>query len=51
MAVFDGTTPVSLYCSDTKEYEHLPFDRCVYINDVMINELKRVLGEDNVLLK
>jgi len=51
MAVFDGTAPVSLYYSDTKEYEHLPYDKCVYINDVMINELVRVLGRENVLLR
>ena len=51
MAVFDGTTPVSLYYSDTKEYEHLPYDKCVYINDVMINELTRVLGRENVIFR
>ena len=34
-----------------KEYEHLPRSRGVMLNDVMIDELKRVLGDDSVVLK
>ncbi len=51
LAVFDGTTPVSLYYSDTKTYDHLPRSNNVDINDVMVAELKRVLGKDSVVLK
>ena len=51
MAVFDGTSPVSLYYEDTKTYEHLPYQNNVYLNDVMINELKRVLGDSAVVVK
>ncbi len=49
--VFDGATPVSLYYADEQRYEHLPRGRCADINDVMINELRRVLGEENVVVK
>lgn len=51
LAVFDGTNPVSLYYEDTKQYEHLPYENNVYLNDVMINELKRVLGDGAVVVK
>ena len=51
MAVFEGTSPVSFYYSDTKEYQHLSFENNVFLNDVMINELKRVLGDGSVVVK
>ncbi len=51
LAVFDGRSPVSLYYADEKRYEHLPMERAVDLNDVMINELKRVLGDSAVVIK
>ncbi len=51
LAVFDGTSPVSFYYADEKKYEHFPFENNVYLNDVMIGELKRVLGEEAVVVK
>lgn len=51
LAVFDGRNPVSLYYNDSKTYEHLPFNNNVDINDVMVNELKRVLGDEAVVVK
>ena len=51
LAVFDGAFPVSYYYTDEKEYEHLPKSRGVMLNDVMLDELRRVLGEDSVVLK
>lgn len=51
MAVFEGTSPVSLYYADVKEYEHLPYENNVHLNDVMINELRRVLGDGAVVVK
>ena len=51
LAVFDGTSPVSFYYEDTGEYEHLSYNNNVYLNDVMINELKRVLGDSSVVVK
>ena len=51
LAVFDGDFPVSYYYSDTKEYEHLPRSGYIMLNDVMLDELRRVLGADSVVLK
>lgn len=51
LAVFDGRVPVSFYYESTKEYEHLPLNYGTDINDVMINELKRQLGAENVVIK
>ena len=51
LAVFDGEFPVSYYYTDTKEYEHLPKQKYVMLNDVMLGELRRVLGDDSVVLK
>ncbi len=50
-AVFEGTSPVSLYFADTKKYKHLPYENYVYLNNVMINELVRVLGREAVIIK
>lgn len=51
LAIFDGRVPVSFYYESTKEYEHLPLNYGTDINDVMINELKRQLGAENVVIK
>ncbi len=51
LAVFDGRSPVSLYYADERRYEHLPLSSGTDINDVMINEMKRVLGESAVIVK
>ena len=51
IAVFEGTSPVSLYYADTKTYEHLPHKYDLYLNDVLVKELKRVLGENAVVIK
>lgn len=49
--IFDGDTPVSFYYEDVKKYDNLPIKNNVFINDVMINELKRLLGVENVVIK
>lgn len=51
LAVFDGTNPVSLYYADEKRYDHLPRSGAVALNDVLVNELKRVLGSDSVVIR
>lgn len=51
LAVFDGKSPVSLYFVDEKRYDHLPPSKSTDLNDVMVNELKRVLGDDSVVVK
>ena len=51
LSIFDGRTPLYYYFTDKKEYKNLPFDRFVDVNEPLINELKRVLGEENVVLR
>ena len=51
LAIFDGRTPLYYYFTDKKEYRTMPFDRFVDVNDVLIAELKNVLGDENVVLR
>lgn len=51
LAIFDGRTPLYYYFIDTKKYVPMPFDRFVDVNEPLINELKRVLGDENVVLQ
>ena len=51
IAVFDGRSPVSLYYADEKRYDHLPQSYGVDLNDVLVDELKRALGDDAVVIK
>ncbi len=48
--VFDGVTPVYYYFTDTKKLvKH--HSRLCDVNDSMLRELKRIIGEDNVGIK
>ena len=49
--IFEGRTPVIYYLNDTKKSFMAPDTMWVSLNDVMINELKRRLGEENVVVK
>ena len=51
LEIFDGQTPVILYLTDTKKQLMAPNTLWVDVNDVLIRELKKVLGEDSVKLK
>lgn len=51
LTIFDGNVPLFYYYSDTKKYEQLPQSRSVYVNDPLINELKRLLGDENVVFQ
>ncbi len=51
LSIFDGRTPLYYYFADKKEYKNLPFDRFVDVNEPLIDELKKVLGEENVVLR
>ena len=51
LAIFDGRTPLYYYFADTGKYVHQPSDRSVDVNEPLINELKRVLGEENVVFQ
>lgn len=51
LAIFDGNTPLYYYFADTKEYKKLDLKRFVDVNEPLINELRRVLGDGNVVLQ
>lgn len=48
ISVFDGGTPLYVYFTDTKKLMLAPAHFRVSLNDVLLRELKRLLGEDNV---
>ncbi len=50
IAVFDGPTPLYLYFCDSKKLMAAPLSKRVSINDVLMRELKKLLGENNVAL-
>lgn len=51
LAIFEGRTPLYYYFADKKEYRNMPFERFVDVNEPLLDELKKVLGEENVVLR
>ena len=51
LAIFDGRVPLYYYFADTGKYVHQPYERSVDVNEPLINELKRLLGEENVVFQ
>lgn len=51
LAIFDGNTPLFYYFEDAKKYVTLPHDKAVDVNEPLLRELKRILGEENVVLQ
>ena len=49
--VFDGSTPLILYLSDEKRYVKAPRNMWVHLNPVLEKELKRRIGQENVVVK
>lgn len=49
--IFEGTTPVIFYLTDTNRKVKAPSSMWVSLNDVMIKELKFQLGDKNVVAK
>lgn len=47
-SIFDGGYPLYYYYMNEKKYELQPRSSFVDVNDTMLCELKRILGEDNV---
>ena len=47
--IFEGFTRVSFYFADTKKYEDHPHG--MILGDVQIAELRRLAGEDSVVIK
>ena len=51
LAIFDGTTPLYVFCEDTQKLKAAPAGRWVDVNPVLLRELKKLLGEKNVALR
>ncbi len=49
LAIFDGTCPLYYYFNDTKEYKRNPIGQAIDVNDVLLRELKKILGDTNVI--
>ena len=48
--IFDGNEPLYFYFEDSKKYSAAPRQMWVDINDVMLRELKKRIGDNNVAL-
>ena len=48
LAVFDGVTPLYVYYTDNKKLMMAPPSMRVDVNSVLLRELKKILGEENV---
>ena len=48
LQIFEGDYPVYVYYEDTKKYEASGF---VKLNEPMLNEMKIILGDDNVVVR
>ena len=46
--IFGGNTPLYLYFTELNTLYRTPFSKWVSVNDVMLRELKRRIGEENV---
>ena len=49
LAIFDGNTPLYYYFSDSKEYKRNPIMQGIDVNNVLLRELRKILGESNVI--
>lgn len=49
LAIFDGNSPLYYYFSDTKEYKRNPIKQGIDVNSVLLRELKKILGDSNVI--
>jgi DNA polymerase-3 subunit alpha len=47
--IFDGTIPLYFYYIDSGKYELQPKSDFVEVNKTQLNELKRILGDENVV--
>ena len=51
LEIFEGRTPVVFYLTDTNKKLQAPQNLWVDLNSVLINELKKQLGDDNIVAK
>lgn len=47
--IFDGAVPLYYYFADTKKYKRNPIGQNIDVNDVLLRELRKILGESNVI--
>ncbi|MCD7796410.1 MAG: DNA polymerase III subunit alpha [Clostridiales bacterium] len=47
--IFDGNTPLYFYYADSNEYELRDRSEFVDVNETQLKELKRILGDENVV--
>ncbi|MCI9576549.1 MAG: DNA polymerase III subunit alpha [Clostridiales bacterium] len=50
LAIFDGATPLYLYFQDTKKLLQAPPELRVDVNEPLLNALKKLLGDENVVV-
>ena len=49
LAIFDGNTPLYYYFTDKKEYKRNPIMQGIDVNNVLLRELRKLLGDTNVI--
>lgn len=49
LAIFDGNVPLYYFFSNKKEYRPNPIGQAIDVNPVLLRELRKILGEDNVI--
>ncbi|MDO4495886.1 MAG: DNA polymerase III subunit alpha [Clostridiaceae bacterium] len=49
LTIFDGNTPLFYFFSDKKEYKPNPIKQGIDVNPVLLRELKKILGDANVI--
>jgi DNA polymerase-3 subunit alpha len=48
LRIFEGNTRLYYYYTDTKQYDPRPVECCVDVNEPLLGELRRILGDENV---
>ncbi|NCC88252.1 MAG: hypothetical protein EOM05_10400 [Clostridia bacterium] len=51
ISILGGSTPLYYYYTDTKSYEQSKNSSFVDVNEPMINELRKILGDENVVIQ
>ncbi len=49
LVIFDGNTPLYYYFNDKNEYKRNPIGAAIDVNPVLLRELRKLLGENNVI--
>lgn len=49
LRIFDGNVPLCYYFNDTAKYGFNPMSMSIDVNEVLLRELRKILGNDNVV--